>query len=189
MLDVFPLSYGFLVPQCRHTVTVLSTNLFPSSLYLTGKPKCSHLNDAGRSRSSVPPLAMSTLHLTSVWIEHAHNFFFFFCQSIHGSWIKDQWWSVAPLCMTAYFFNFVDCLTELYSHVCCRLKFWKRSLQLLPKLPLIPIKRSWRRLWNSVSSACTATRVRRASPATSRTTRLHRSEDLNYVQKSNLTRV
>ena len=35
MLDVFPLSYGFLVPQCRHTVTVLSTNLFPSSLYLT----------------------------------------------------------------------------------------------------------------------------------------------------------
>ena len=27
MLDVFPLSYGFLVPQCRHTLTVLSTNL------------------------------------------------------------------------------------------------------------------------------------------------------------------
>lgn len=78
------------------------------------------------------------------------------------------------ICMTAHFFNFVDCLTELYSHVCCRLKFWKKSLQLLPKLPLIPIKRSWRRLWNSVSSACTATRVRRASPATWRTTRLHR---------------
>ena len=81
MLDVFPLSYGFLVPQCRHTVTVLSTNLFLPSLYLTGKPKCSHLNDAGRLCSSVPPLAMTMLHLTSVWTEHAHNFFFFINQS------------------------------------------------------------------------------------------------------------
>ena len=81
MLDVFPLSYGFLVPQCLHTIIVLSTNLFPSSLYLTGKPKCSHLNDAGRSSSSVPLLSMNTLHLTSVWIELVHNVFFFINQS------------------------------------------------------------------------------------------------------------
>ena len=65
MLDVFPLSHGFPVPQYLHTVTVLSTDLFPSSLYLTGKTKCSHtgdLNDAGRSSSSGPLLAMTTLH-------------------------------------------------------------------------------------------------------------------------------
>ncbi|CAL8282231.1 unnamed protein product [Arctogadus glacialis] len=63
MLDVFPLLYGFLVPQCLHTVTVLSTNLFPSEFNLTGKPKCSQTGDlnVGRSSSSVPPLAMTTL--------------------------------------------------------------------------------------------------------------------------------
>ena len=103
MLDVFPLSYGFLVPQYLHTITVLSTNLFPSSLYVTGKPKCSHtwdLNDAGCSSSSVPPLAMTTLHLTRVWIEHTHNFFHKsirrsrVCQTedidLNGSWINDE---------------------------------------------------------------------------------------------------
>ncbi len=83
ILYVFPLSYGVLVPQCLHTITVLSTNLFPSSLYLTGKPKCSHtgdLNDAGRSSSSVPPLAMTTLCVDWTCAQ-----LFLFHKSIRGS--------------------------------------------------------------------------------------------------------
>ncbi len=80
MLDVFPLSYGFLVPQCLHTVTVLSTNLFPSSLYLTGKPKCSHtgdLNGAGHSSSSAHhDHAVCGLNMRTT---------FFFHKSIRGS--------------------------------------------------------------------------------------------------------
>ena len=93
---------SFLVPQCLHTVTVLSTNLFPSSLYLTGKPKCSHtgdLNDVGRSSSSIPPLAMTTLCVDWTCA------LFFFHKSITIDHvcaepkilITDQWWSVAPL--------------------------------------------------------------------------------------------
>ncbi len=80
MLDVFPLSYGFLVPQCLHTITVLSTNLFPSSLYLTGKPKCSHtgdLNGAGHSSSSAHhDHAVCGLNMRTT---------FFFNKSIRGS--------------------------------------------------------------------------------------------------------
>ena len=93
MLDVFPQSYGFLVPQCLHTITVLSTNLFPSSLHLTGKPKCSHTGDL----NDVPLLSMTTLHLTNVWTEHAHNFK---CVPNRRYWserITDQWLSIAPL--------------------------------------------------------------------------------------------
>ncbi len=83
MLDVFPLSYGFLVPQCLHTVTVLSTNLFPSSLYLTGKPNApiqGNLNDAGRSSS----IRSSARHDYAVCGLNMRTTFFFH-KSIHGS--------------------------------------------------------------------------------------------------------
>lgn len=68
MFDILPLLFGIFVPQCLHTVTVLSANLLPSSLYFTGKPKCSHtcnLNDAGGfSSSSAPPLVIDVDWLT-----------------------------------------------------------------------------------------------------------------------------
>lgn len=66
-------------------------------------------------------------------------------------------------------------LTELYSYVWCRFESWKKSLQPLPTLKLIPTKRSWRWPWNSAFSACMATPVRRARPATLKTTHLRRS--------------
>jgi len=66
-------------------------------------------------------------------------------------------------------------LTKLYSSVYYRFKFWKKRSRPLPSMTLIPTKRSWRWPWNSAFSASMATPVRRARPATLRTTRLHRS--------------
>lgn len=69
----------------------------------------------------------------------------------------------------------LNSVTECYSYVWYRFEFWKRSLQPLPPLTLIPTKRSWRWPWSSAFSAYMPTPVRRAKPASLRTTHRHRS--------------
>ena len=72
MLDVFPLSFDFLVPQRRHTVTVLSTNLF--SPYRGLRWRGAFNRSSARHDHAVT--------------EHAYNFFFFH-KSIRGSRAED----------------------------------------------------------------------------------------------------
>ena len=124
MLDVFPLSYGFLVWQCLHTVTVLSTNFFPSSLYLTRKPKCSHkgeFNDAWRSSSSVPRYDHAALNKCVDWT-WTQLFFFIINQSADHVCAKPK-----ILIWTDHGSMMIRCTTSI--SVCVHMLIWKVLLR------------------------------------------------------------